>query len=111
MSKERLEEIKKHRNEADNCIDEYEFEKINFYNLHVDWLIEQAERAQELENVNRVLQKANEGLERDKERLREWVDEIEAENERLRKQNIELFESNRHYLAENKWLKRRRLND
>lgn len=49
MSKERLEEIKKHRNEADNSTDEYEFEKINFYNLHVDWLIEQAERVQELE--------------------------------------------------------------
>ena len=47
--KERLEEIKKHRDEAENSIDEYEFEKINFYNLHVDWLIEQAELAQELE--------------------------------------------------------------
>lgn len=49
MSKERLEEIKKHRDEADNSTDEYEFEKINFYNLHVDWLIEQAERVRELE--------------------------------------------------------------
>src|SRR5690625_6519100 len=105
MSKERLEEIKirREKNRSKNMP-----LTNDLLTIHFNWLIEQAERAQELENVNRVLQKANEGLERDKERLREWVDEIEAENERLRKQNIELFESNRHYLAENKWLKRRR---
>lgn len=50
MSKERLEEIKKHRDEADNSTDEYEFEKINFYNLHVDWLIEQVERTIDYDN-------------------------------------------------------------
>ena len=58
MSKERLEEIKKHRDEADNSTDEYEFEKINFYNLHVDWLIEQALRVQELEQQNKNYRKA-----------------------------------------------------
>ena len=47
----------------------------------VDWLIEQAERVQELKNVNRVLKKANDGSERGKERLRKWVDELEMENE------------------------------
>lgn len=60
--KERLEEIKKHRDEAENSIDEYEFEKINFYNLHVDWLIEQAERVQELENKCEYLSDTNEML-------------------------------------------------
>src|SRR5690625_2888980 len=50
----------------------------------VDWLIEQAERVQELKNVNRVLKKANDGSERGKERLRKWVDELEMENERYR---------------------------
>ena len=40
------------------------------------YLIEQAKRVQELENVNRVLQKANEGLKRDKERLREQIENV-----------------------------------
>ena len=40
--KECLEEIKKHRNEADNSIEEYGLEKTNFYNLHVDWPVEGA---------------------------------------------------------------------
>ena len=62
MSRDRLEEIKKHRNEADNSTDEYEFEKINFYNLHVDWLIEQTERVQELENKCEYLSDTNEML-------------------------------------------------
>lgn len=68
--KERLEEIKKHRNEADNSTDEYEFEKINFYNLHVDWLIEQAGRVQELERQ----------VSRYKERLEVIVNYIITEN-------------------------------
>src|SRR5690625_2354332 len=49
MGKERLEEIKNHQYDADRSSDEYEYEKINFYNLHATWLIEQAERVQELE--------------------------------------------------------------
>ena len=70
-----------------------------------EWLIEQAEqkqslettvdfyqsalrdadrRVQELENVNRVLKKANVGSERAKERLWEWIDEFEIDNERYR---------------------------
>jgi|SRR5690625_2296580 len=55
--KERLEEIKKHRNDADSSTDEYEFEKINFYNLHVDWLIEQAERAERVQELEEDLTK------------------------------------------------------
>lgn len=55
MSKERLGEIKKHRDEADNSTDEYEFEKINFYNLHVDWLIRTVERYEKaLEDISKV---------------------------------------------------------
>ena len=41
-------------------------------------------RVQELENANRVLKKANIGSERAKERLRNWIDEFEIENERYR---------------------------
>jgi|SRR5690625_540096 len=48
------------------------------------WLIEQAERVQGLENDNRVLKKVNVGSERAKERLRNWIDELEIENERYR---------------------------
>src|SRR5690625_1850897 len=71
----------------------------------VDWLVEQAEqkqslettvdfyqsairdadrRVQELENANRVINKANVGSERAKERLRKWIDELEIENEHYR---------------------------
>src|SRR5690625_2019902 len=79
MSKERIVNIK-------NMIDSMEFYG---HLLHEDaqefmWLVRQAERVQELENVNRVLKKANVGSERAKERLRKWVDELEIENERYR---------------------------
>ena len=78
--KERLEEIKKHRNEADNSTDDYEFEKINFYNLHVDWLIEQAERVQELEEHidylydNNVHLKGDYRLQEQNKRYREAIE-------------------------------------
>src|SRR5690625_5177206 len=73
MSKERLEEIKQYYSRMESMPWDTQ-EDIRF-------LIEQAERVQELENVNRVLKKANVGSERAKERLREWVDELEMENE------------------------------
>src|SRR5690625_3634363 len=41
-------------------------------------------RVQELENANRVINKANVGSERAKERLRKWIDELEIENEHYR---------------------------
>lgn len=41
-------------------------------------------KVQELENANRVLKKANVGSERAKERLRQWIDELEIENEHYR---------------------------
>ena len=85
MTKERLEKIKK-----ENSI-YLGFKTNNHVTLthtmpidDINWLIEQAERVQELENVNRVLNKANVGSERAKERLRKWVDELEIENERYR---------------------------
>ena len=81
MSRERLEEIKKHRNEADNSTDEYEFEKINFYNLHVDWLIEQAERVQELEGTVRHAMKAIDNT----EAVRVKLINAEQQNKRYRK--------------------------
>ena|SRR5690625_3395855 len=71
MSKERLEEIKQYYSRMESMPWDTQ-EDIRF-------LIEQAERVQELENVNRVLKKANEGSERDKERLREQIDELEQE--------------------------------
>jgi|SRR5690625_112777 len=49
-----------------------------------EWLIQQAERVRELENVNRLLKKSSEGSEIAKERLRNWIDELEIENERYR---------------------------
>ena len=80
MSKERLEEIihKEAYLEGTNNLvmvintDDYK------------WLIKQAERVRELENVNRVLKKSSEGSEIAKERLRNWIDELEIENERYR---------------------------
>src|SRR5699024_4421465 len=52
MSKERLEEIKEHEIIADNECGEYERHKVDFYYEHVGWLIEQAERVEELERQN-----------------------------------------------------------
>ena len=86
--KERLEEIKKHRNEADNSTDDYEFEKINFYNLHVDWLIEQAERVQELEGTVKHAMKAIDNT----EAVRVKLINAEQQNKRYQKAIKECLE-------------------
>src|SRR5690625_1253569 len=91
MSKERLEEIRNRMIVEKQHFKYLNSEKGYWENVYTlleqdmkylfDTIIEQAERVQELENVNRVLKKANVGSERAKERLREWVDELEMENE------------------------------
>src|SRR5690625_1198067 len=80
MGKERLEKAKK----ILNHIKGYGVYDGNDDIEIFEWLIEQAERVQALENVNRVLKKSNVGSERAKERLRNWIDKFEIENERYR---------------------------
>lgn len=56
MSKERLEEIKQFLKHFHNAVDVEDYIKAYIFNtLKVEWLIEQAERAQELEEFNRIL--------------------------------------------------------
>lgn len=81
--KERLEEIRKHETIADNECGEYEHHKVDFYYEHVGWLIEQAERVQNLKEIKNnainqidVTQERNKRLE---ERVRDLEKNIEQE--------------------------------
>lgn len=117
MSKERLEKAKK----ILNHIKGYGVYDGNDDIEIFEWLIEQAEqkqslettvdfyqsalrdadrRVQELENVNRVLKKANVGSERAKERLRKWIDELEIENEHYR-EALEFYAEPKNWLPQN----------
>src|SRR5699024_989308 len=80
---ERLEEIREHEIIADNECGEYERHKVDFYYEHVGWLIEQAERVEELEErlegshkYTDALRYRVEELVRQKKRYREMIDEI-----------------------------------
>ena len=100
MSRERLEKIEKNLDPLGYGMGGH---LISVNDIH--WLVgyakEQVERVQELENVNRVLKKSSEGSERAKERLRNWIDELEIENERYREAlefygDIELYDEYDH---------------
>jgi|SRR5690625_68043 len=64
MSKERLEEIKYKLYTLHNCTDTDEAIKdFIFYHLKIEWIIEQAERVQELERANKQLERQAPGIE------------------------------------------------
>src|SRR5690625_8013322 len=66
MSKERLEEIKYKLYTLHNCTDTDEAIKdFIFYHLKIEWIIEQAERVQELERANKQLERQAPGIELD----------------------------------------------
>ena len=81
MSKERLEEIKAVNNDIKRFHDEFnhkqaDIAKCYFYEKYGNWLIEQAERAQELEENNRTFRKNNKRLRKENQRYREALEYI-----------------------------------
>jgi len=89
MKRDRLNEIKKWKDDIDliGC----EVSEHNFYTIHIEWLIKQAERVEELEQQNKYFRKI----------IRDAIDEIsffetrleEEVNESLRILEKELEES------------------
>ena len=84
MSKERLEEIKQYLIHFYNAVDVEEDIKVYIFNtLKIEWLIEQAERVQELEEtvedyktVNKELHQRGRKIRKQNKRLREALEEI-----------------------------------
>ena len=99
MSKERLEEIKQYLIHFYNAVDVEEDIKVYIFNtLKIEWLIEQAERVQKLEEIKSdairqidVTQRRNERLEKRVQELEEdskdakfAIDMLQAENQRYK---------------------------
>ena len=82
MSEERLEEIKQYLIHFYNAVDVEEDIKVYIFNtLKIEWLIEQAERVQELEDIiyKDERQAVLEGMYEENKRLREALEEIKKE--------------------------------
>src|SRR5690625_2591452 len=100
MSKERLEEIKYKLYTLHNCTDTDEAIKdFIFYHLKVEWLIEQAERVQELERANKQLERQAPGVEL--ELLNMELTDVLKQNKRYR-EALKFYANEENYLFDEK---------
>src|SRR5699024_229261 len=79
MKRDRLNEIKKWKD--DNDLIGCEVSEHNFYTIHIEWLIEQAERVEELEQQNK---RYREAIEKIKKKISKQLEGLDAEEEMRR---------------------------
>src|SRR5699024_6562618 len=79
MKRDRLNEIKKWKD--DNDLIGCEVSEHNFYTIHIEWLIEQAERVEELEQQNK---RYREAIEKIKKKISKQLEGLDAEEEMQR---------------------------
>src|SRR5699024_8104689 len=93
---ERLEEIREHEIIADNECGEYERHKVDFYYEHVGWLIEQAERVEELERELERIKVKYRVTKESHYNCSKSTSELEQQNERYR-EALEFYADNDNY--------------